>query len=106
MVKPPKIFAPPRIPAEADATPSSTYRSILEAKKQKACPPTIPGTGCHNVNYECGSFFNKGDNRVLRSVYKENVTTLSVSSLSFNPITWLCNACPKKHPIAGGGGGE
>jgi hypothetical protein len=36
MVKPPKIFAPPRIPAEADATPSSTYRSILEAKKQKA----------------------------------------------------------------------
>ncbi len=42
MVKPPKIFAPPRIPAEADATPSSTYRSILEAKKQKACPPPFP----------------------------------------------------------------
>jgi hypothetical protein len=39
MVKPPKICAPPRIHAEADATPSSTYKSILEAKKQKASPP-------------------------------------------------------------------
>ncbi len=58
------------------------------------------------MNYECGSFFNKGDNRVLRSVYNENVATLSVSSMSFNPITWLCNACPKKHPITGGEGGE
>jgi hypothetical protein len=106
MVKPPKFAAPPRIPAEADASPSNTYKSILAAKKNKACPPTIPGTGCHNVNYECGSFYNKGDNRALRSVYKENVATLCVSSLSFNPITWLCNACPKKHPIAGGGRGE
>jgi hypothetical protein len=103
MVKPPPKRLPMKIPAEADATPSSTYESIVSAKKHKLCPPAIPGTGPHNVNYSCGSFYNKGDNRVARTVYKENVASLSITSMSFNPTNWLCSACPKKPPILGGG---
>ena len=106
MVKPPPKKAPQKIPAEADAAPSNTYKAIVSAKKQKICPPTITGTGPHSVNYDCGSFYNKGDNRVSRAVYKENVATLSVTSMSFNPTSWVCSACPKKHSILGGGAGE
>jgi hypothetical protein len=51
---------------------------------------------------ECGSFFNKGDNRVLRSVYKEDVNSLSVSSMSFNPVSWKCASCPNPHSILDG----
>jgi hypothetical protein len=103
MVKPPPKKPPPKIPAEADATPSPTYVSIVLAKKNKMCPPVIPGTGTHNVDYSCGSFYNKGDNRVARTVYKENVANLNITSMSFNPTNWICSACPKKHPILGGG---
>jgi hypothetical protein len=39
MVKPLPKRLPPKIPAEADATPSSTYESIVSAKKHKLCPP-------------------------------------------------------------------
>ncbi len=62
MVEPPPKRIPTKIPAEADATPSSTYESIVSAKKHKLCPPVIPGTIPHNVIYSCGSFYNKGDN--------------------------------------------
>jgi hypothetical protein len=103
MIKPPPKRLPPKIPAEADAIPSATYLSIVSAKKNKLCPPAIPGTGTHNVNYNCGSFYNKGDNRVARTVYKENVANLNITSMSFNPTNWICSACPKKHPILGGG---
>ena len=104
MVKPPLKRLPTKIPAEADATPSSTYESIVSAKKHKLCPPVIPGIGPHNVIYSCGSFYNKGDNRIARTVYKENVASLSVTSMSFNPTNWLCSACRKKTPYSGRGG--
>jgi hypothetical protein len=52
-----------------------------------------------------GSFFNKGDNRILRSVYREDKSPLSVSSLSFNPAKWVCSSCPASHPVFGGGEG-
>jgi hypothetical protein len=42
MVKPPPKRLPTKIPAEADATPSSTYESIVSAKKHKLCPPSFP----------------------------------------------------------------
>jgi hypothetical protein len=44
-------------------------------------------------------FFNKGDNRILRSVYKEDVSSLSVSSMSLNPVTWKCSVCPSSHSM-------
>jgi hypothetical protein len=88
---------------ELDAVPSATYKSILAAKVKKITPPTIPGTGKATANLDCGSFYNTGDNRIRRAVYKENVATLTVSSISFNPVTWECSSCPVKHPILGGG---
>jgi hypothetical protein len=104
MVPPPP--APPVNPPakkkqekEPDAVPSSTYKSILAAKVNKITPPTIPGTGKATANLDCGSFYNTGDNRIRRAVYKENVATLTVSSISFNPVTWECASCPVKHPI-------
>jgi hypothetical protein len=67
---------------------------------------TIGGIASGQGNSECGSFFNKGDNRVLRTVYKEDIQSQSVSSLSFNPVKWVCAACPKSHPVFGGGEGK
>jgi hypothetical protein len=67
---------------------------------------TIGGIASGQGNSECGSFFNKGDNRVLRTVYKEDIQSQSVSSLSFNPVKWVCAACPKSHPVFGGGEGQ
>jgi hypothetical protein len=103
MVKPP-LMPPPPPPAEADAAASETYKAIMAGRSVKNTPPTLRGTGRAKANTDCGSFFNKGDNRVSRSVYKENVTKMYVSSMSFNPVTWECSACPRKHSILGGGG--
>ncbi len=98
-----KIPAP--IPAEADAVPSKNYRAIIASKQLKGKAGTIGGITSGQGESYCGSFFNKGDNRVLRTVYKEDFPSQSVSSLSFNPVKWVCTACLKSHPIFGGGGG-
>ncbi len=108
--KVPAMFKPPLPPqpkpaAEAPATPSATYKAIMGGRSAKNSNSVLAGTGSAKSKTNCGSFFNQGDNRVLRSVYKENVATLTVSSLSFNPVSWECSACPKKHSILGGGGG-
>jgi hypothetical protein len=97
---------PSPIPAEADAVPSKTYRAIISSKMLKGKAGTIGGIASGQGNSECGSFFNKGDNRVLRTVYKEDIQSQSVSSLSFNPVKWVCAACPKSHPVFGGGEGQ
>jgi hypothetical protein len=90
MVPPPKI--PPKLPpktanTEKDATPSETYKSILAAKSSHITPAAIPGTGSGVADTSCGSFYNPGDNRIRRAVYKENVANLTVTSMSFNPVT-------------------
>ncbi len=107
--KVPSMCPPPAKPAEkvkeeADAVPSSTYKAILEAKKNKLTPPAMPGIGPATAKLDCGSFYNSGDNRIRRTVYKENVASLIVTSLSFNPVTWECASCPSKHQTFGGGG--
>jgi hypothetical protein len=104
MVKPP-IMPPPPPPIEVDATASSTYKAIMAGRSVKNTPSTLRGTGRANANTDCGTFYNKGDNRVSRSVYKENVAKMYVSSMSFNPVSWECSACPRKHSILGGRGG-
>lgn len=106
----PAMFKPPPPPTpkpaiEKDAIPSPTYNAIMAGRSVKNNQSVIAGTGNPKAEKNCGSFFNPGDNRVIRSVYKENVATLTVSSLSFNPTSWECSACPKKHSILGGGGG-
>jgi hypothetical protein len=93
------------IPAEADAVPSKTYTKIISGKLLKGKVGTIGGITSGQGLSECSSFFNKGDNRVLRSVYKEDISTMSVSSLSFNPVKWVCSSCSSSHPVFGGGGG-
>jgi hypothetical protein len=93
------------IPAEADAVPSDSYKKIHASKLLKGKPAASGGTGSDQVlNSECGSFFNPGDNRILRTVYQEDPMSLSVTSLSFNPVTWECSQCPKKHKILDQGG--
>jgi hypothetical protein len=96
----------PKPAVEPPATPSATYKAIMGGRSAKNSNSVLTGTGIAKSKTNCGSFFNPGDNRVLRSVYKENVATLTVSSLSFNPVSWECSACPKKHSILGGGGGN
>jgi hypothetical protein len=54
------------IPAEADAIPSKTYTKIISSKMLKGKVGTIGGITSGQGVSECGSFFNKGDNRVLR----------------------------------------
>jgi hypothetical protein len=99
---------PAPIPAEADAVPSKNYCAIISSKLLRGKAGTIGGIASGQGNSECGSFFNKGDNWVLRTVYKEDIPSQSVSSLSFNPVKWICASCPKSHPIffLGGGGGR
>jgi hypothetical protein len=76
----------------------------MAGRSVKNTPSTLRGTGRASANTDCGSFYNKGDNRVSRSVYKENVAKMYVSSMSFNPVSWECSACPRKHSVLGGGG--
>jgi hypothetical protein len=103
MVKPPIMPPPP--PIELDATASDMYKAIMAGRSVKNTPSTLRGTGRAPANTDWGSFYNKGDNRVSRSVYIENVAKMYVSSMSFNPVSWECSACPRKHSILGGGGG-
>jgi hypothetical protein len=35
----------------------------------------------------------------LQCVYRDDVNSLSVSSLSFNPVTWKCSSCPNNHSV-------
>jgi hypothetical protein len=92
------------IPAEADIIPPKTYKAIVANKKNKEKVGTIGGITSGQDPIECGSFYNSSDNRVARSVYKEDLTSMSVTSLSFNPKNWLCTACPKSHSVVEEGG--
>ena len=72
--------------------------------KHKEKVGTIGGITSGQDPIECGSFYNSSDNRVARSVYKEDLTSMSVTSLSFNPKNWMCTACPKSHSVVEEGG--
>jgi hypothetical protein len=100
-VKKPEPEIPPKTTdvSEADAVPSKTYSAIISNKKKNEKASTIGGIASGQDPTDCGSFFNPGDNRILRSVYKEDVTSGSVSSMSFNPVTWMCTACPRSHSV-------
>jgi hypothetical protein len=97
-------------PVEADLIPPKTYKAIVANKKNKEKVGTIGGITSGQDPIECGSFYNSSDNRVARSVYKEDLISMSVTSMSFNPKTWLCTACPKSHSVleegGRGGGGD
>ncbi len=95
------VSLPPKRPdpVEPDAVPSKTYDAILTNKKRKEKAGTIGGIASGQGPTECGSFFNKGDNRVLRSVYREDVNSLYISCLSFNPVNWKCLSCPSNHSV-------
>jgi hypothetical protein len=79
---------------EADTDPSDVYLSIKAENKMKRLPAVLDGTGTNPkaIFTECGSFYNKGDNRVARSVVKEDICTGTVTSLSFSPQSWLCSS--------------
>ncbi len=92
------------VPAEADLIPPKTYKAIVANKKTKEKVGTIGGITSGQDPIECGSFYNSSDNRVARSVYKEDLVSMSVTLLSFNPKSWMCTACPKSHSVVGEGG--
>jgi hypothetical protein len=96
---PPPLPTKKPVPVEPDAVPSKIYDAILTNKNKKEKAGTIGGIASGQGPTQCGSFFNKGDNRVLRSVYREDVNSLSISSLSFNPVTWKCSSCPTSHSV-------
>jgi hypothetical protein len=73
------------VPAEADLIPPKTYKAIVANKKMKEKVGTIGGITSGQDPIECGSFYNSSDNRVARSVYKEDLVSMSITSLSFNP---------------------
>jgi hypothetical protein len=98
-VKKPEIPVKNSDVSEPDAVPSKTYSVIISNKKKNEKASTIGGIASGQDPTECGSFFNPGDNRTLRSVYKEDVTSGSVSSMSFNPVSWMCTACPRSHSV-------
>ncbi len=85
--------------SEPDAVPSKTYSAIISNKKKNEKASTIGGIASGQDPTECRCFFNPGDNRTLRSVYKEDVTSGSVSSMSFNPVSWMCTSCPRSHSV-------
>jgi hypothetical protein len=92
------------IAVEADLIPPKTYKAIVADKKKKEKVGTIGGITSGQDPIECGSFYNSSDNRVARSVYKEDLVSMSVTSMSFNPKTWICTACPKSHSVLEEGG--
>ncbi len=94
-----KLVSKKEIPAEADATPSDAYVKIIKNKLQKGCPAAIGGIGHGQDSYQdCGSFYNSGDNRIKRGVYREDSANLCLTSLSFNPsnISFLYFISPKR----------
>ncbi len=92
---------------ESDAKPSDVYQSIKALNKMKRLPTVLDGSGTNPrpVFTECGSFYNAGDNRIVRSVLKEDICSGTVTSLSLSPATWLCSSCPSRHPILNKSGG-
>jgi hypothetical protein len=91
---------------EPDIIPTETYRKIRENLKKANILPTIGGSGSGSVaNESVGSFYNKGDNRMARSLIKEDANALFTTSKSFNSENWDCYACPVKHSVLGGGVG-
>ncbi len=78
------------IAAEADAVPSKKYRAIISGKQLKGKVGTIGGITSGQGQSDCGNFYNKGDELILRSFYKEDISSMFISSLSFNPVNWVC----------------
>jgi hypothetical protein len=91
---------------EPDVIPTDSYRKIRESLKKVNILPTIGGTGSGSVADESvGSFYNPGDNRIARSIIKEDSNALFTTSKSFDSNNWDCFACPVKHSVLGGGAG-
>jgi hypothetical protein len=91
---------------EPDVIPTDSYRKIRDSLKKVNILPTIGGTGSGSVAEESvGSFYNPGDNRIARTIIKEDSNALFTTSKSFDSNNWDCFACPVKHSVLGGGGG-
>ncbi len=90
---------------EPDVIPTDSYRKIRDSLKKVNILPTIGGTGSGSVADESvGSFYNPGDNRIARTIIKEDSNALFTTSKSFDSNNWDCFACPVKHSVLGGGG--
>jgi hypothetical protein len=91
---------------EPNVIPTDSYRKIRESLKKVNILPTIGGTGSGSVADESvGSFYNPGDNRIARTIIKEDSNALFTTSKSFDSNNWDCFACPVKHSVLGGGVG-
>jgi len=95
-----KIPSVPMVEKNVTVVPPESYLKIISKIKEKEIPPKI-GDGSVNglFSSECGSFFNGGDGRALRSHYTEDICSLSVVSSSFNTNSLQCVGCPKGHSI-------
>jgi len=86
--------------------PSDIYKKIVTKKIELQIPPPMGDVNDIDKKYsECGSFYNEGDGRVGRTNLSEDVSSLSISSTSFDPKNLKCCACPKNHNIFERGGG-
>ncbi len=77
---------------------SGRYEEIMIQRKirgQHESVNTGPGVEC----FECGSFFEEGDNRSFMADLDENKDELLVSSTSFNRSTWSCISCESGHNL-------
>jgi hypothetical protein len=75
------------IAAEADVVPSKKYRAMISGKQLKGKVGNIGGITSGLGQSDCGNFYNEWDQLILRSVY---ISSMFVSSLSFNPVNWVC----------------
>ena len=91
---------------EPDVIPTDSYRKIRESLEKVNILPTVGGAGSGSVADESvGSFYNPGDNRIARTIIKEDSNALFTTSKSFDSNNWDCFACPVKHSVLGGGVG-
>jgi hypothetical protein len=77
---------------------SGRYEEIMIQRKirgQHESVNTGPGVEC----FECGSFFEEGDNRSFMADLDENKAELLVCSTSFNRSTWSCISCESGHDL-------
>jgi hypothetical protein len=79
--------------ANTPIPPSERSKLIRINRELQNKPTVLGGGGCFTSLPEMENFHSLGDGRVRRSVLVENMSSFSIATASFTPVTWCCISC-------------
>jgi hypothetical protein len=83
---------------------NGAYKAVFATRQSCRVNPSLDGEGgVVHEKISIGTFANSNDNRPVLCHYRSLMDRKQNISLSFDPLTMLCNSCPSRggHPVGG-----